>query len=476
MPYTHVLPLVLTFCMPTALQPQIGTVWDEEATRALIDHGLIDQAVEACDAAIANAIHQGFDQIEPLMDGIEASEIKLGILEAVDASIDQRLDCLTTWSEFQANAEWQGVIDLDGHPNFKFGPEWIQWRSGGYMANLGRSLIASGELGAIKDGERLIADAALAFAEVARFRLDRRPDHPDVPILVHDANTMISEYIARKPRGVDADILRAAREDLISIVTQIASLGLLDIWIDAADGFAPSDASLGGLVRSRLEDQPVDEFIVTSVTTWLESVPAETWRQGSGWGVLNAAREILQLALQSDPPIPGVDGLAEALVRIVQMTPGASRENIETTRFILVSALVHAGRLHEAQVMFESLPASSSEWVSHYRRSAWRELKRAGRLATPKAESPAERLAEPTGDPVTSAEPSTADMAGAGADVTASTNIAPSPIRAKRGEGNLALLPLQAGDWRLLAPGGGLVLILSLVGWRIFHRQTAPRS
>ncbi|MFM1831724.1 MAG: hypothetical protein RLZZ461_40 [Planctomycetota bacterium] len=473
MPCTHALSLVLTCCIPTALHAQIGTDWDEEATRALIDRGRIDQAMEACDAAIANVFQQGFDQDKPLMDGIEASEIKLGILEAMDASVDQRLECLETWSEFQANAEWQGVIDLDGYPDFKFGPEWIQWRSGSYMANLGRSLIATGDLGAIQDGQRLIRDAALALAEVARLRVDRRPDHPDLPVLVHDANAMIKEYIAYDTRGVDTDILRATREDLISIVNQIASLGLLDLWTDEADGFSSSDASLGGLVGSRLSDQPVDEFIVTSLTTWLDAVPAETWRRGPGWGVLNAARDTLQLALQSDQPIPGVDRLAEALVRILQMTPRASQEYIATNQFNLVSALVQAGRLDEAETMFESLPPSSSEWVSFYRRGAGRALKNAGRLATPKAESPAEQDAEPTEVPVTEAEPPIAVMDSAGDDVTSSTDIVPTPSQANQPEGNLLVRPRRI-DWGTLAViGTASVMTLAPFALRIFRRQTS---
>jgi pentatricopeptide repeat protein len=168
-----------------------------------------------------------------------------------------------------------------------------------------------------------------------------------------------------------------------------------------------------------------------------------------------------------------VDQLAEALVRILQMTPKASQEYIATNRFILVSALVQAGRLDEAETMFESLPRSSSEWVSFYRRSAGRALKNAGRLATPTAESSVEQDAEPTEVPVTKTEPSAALMGSAGNDVTASTNIGPSPSQASRPEGSLPVRPRRT-DWGLLAVcGTASVMILASLALRMFRRQTA---
>lgn len=118
---------VMNWCS-TQSNAQASFSWNEEAVRGMAERGDPDEAMSACDAAISNAFQQGLDQDRPLLDAIDASSLRFEILDVQDADLDRRLDCLGTWAELQVNAEWQGVIDLDGVNGFKIGQVWTTWQ------------------------------------------------------------------------------------------------------------------------------------------------------------------------------------------------------------------------------------------------------------------------------------------------------------------------------------------------------------
>lgn len=468
---------VTTWCS-TRSNAQTSVSWNEEAVRAMVERGALDEAMSACDAAISNAFQEGLDQDRPLLDAIDASSLRFEILDVQGADLDRRLDCLRTWAQLQVNAEWQGMIDLDGVNGFKFGPEWTPWRLAQYRSRFGRGLLDSDDLDVVQDGMRLRFEAALEFGDVARMRHARRPDHPEMLVLVHDANMTIADCLKRDPSGVDATLLRATREDLFAIVNDLASSGLLDLWAGSEDSFAQGDASLGLLAENRLRDQPVDEFLVSSVTRWLESVPDDMWRQSPGWGLVGAARNIISEALRSEEPVPGVDRLAEVLVRILGIRPDVSPDNLGSSRFLLVSALVRAGRVDEAEAMFERLPQNTTGMERWARQGAVSDLRKVrGRSLS--------RRPAPAPEPLPESEPA----ADAGEAETASEikeredppkaegeveGVMPRP-RSSVAEtaGVRTDSASRSGDWKLLLPVGLIVSVLILLGWSTLRRPAA---
>ncbi len=470
--------IAVTNWCSTQSNAQASFSWNEEAVRGMAERGELDEAMSACDAAISDAFQQGLDQVEPLLEAIDASALRFEILDVQDAGLDRRLDCLRTWAHLQANAEWQGVIDLDGLDGFKFGPEWTTWRLACYRSNVGRGLLESDDPDVVQDGLRLRFEAALEFADVARMRLARRPDHPEVVVLVHDANMMIADCLEREPSGVDAALLRATREDLFSIVNDLASFGLLNLWAGSEGSFARGDASLGRLAEDRRRDQPVDEFLVSSVTRWLDSVPDDMWRESPGWGLIGAAQDIILTARRLEDPVPGVDRLAEVLVRILGIRPDVSPGNLGLSRFMLVSALVRAGRVDEAEAMFELLPQITTGLEGTGRELASSDLRKArGRSLSRRPVPALEPL--PESEPAARAEE---------ADTASKIKELNDPSKAESDGGVVMPWPRssvaepagvgtdsapRSGDWKLLLPMGLVFSVLSLLGWSTLRRPAA---